>query len=541
MIKLFSLIFPFVLISSTVSRIVLLHNNKWNPHYGNPGVKLRLTQRGAEHLKNVGVKLLNERIAQLQGFHVQHSFSQPGIEGYIHVNDIKTLSFQPPSASFIKFSAPSFITFAIENTAISLAGRFLGVAGAGVFQVPGQVSGHMSGMSVSLTTSFRATQDGLMAVNVVNCSTVIQQSNFVLQPEGPLSTIVKTFEAQINDVIRQRIPSIFCKGLQDIIEKNSPNLFRRLATAQLQDHFQGFNSSEVIESFIRRFTHGLYIDGSNIADPIVTNDFFETQQKGELRYNNSQASAPFYPRPIPQDNDSDRMLYLYGSDYTLNSLLYHAYQTDKLTIKIEEATLSEQFKGFVKTTGDGKGKEGDFASSICVGTLIPKISEAYPNTTTKFVLLPHGLPEMTFVDGVSSMDLRTRILTYVDDHGVDRQILVSSADGLADIKMMAEDGRFSGDLKLRKLNVRLHRSGIAGVEPDSIAQLAPLAKTFLGPQLSKGLKQGLPYPLKGSITFIDPKLSLHDGYVRLATDFELGEESLRSKVYEAFERIKNSI
>jgi hypothetical protein len=49
-------------------------------------------------------------------------------------------------------------------------------------------------MSVALTTAFQATPDGTMQVNVVNCTTVIQQSNFVLSPEGPLSTIVKTFE-----------------------------------------------------------------------------------------------------------------------------------------------------------------------------------------------------------------------------------------------------------------------------------------------------------------------------------------------------------
>ena len=89
-----------------------------------------------------------------------------------------------------------------------------------------------------------------------------------------------------------------------------------------------------------------------------------------------------------------------------------------------------------------------------------------------------------------------RILTYVDDRGRDKQVLVSSADGIADIKLSAEDGKFSGDLKLRKLNVRLHRSAIGGIDPESIAQLAPLAKTFLGPQLARGLKQGLPYPLK---------------------------------------------
>jgi hypothetical protein len=101
--------------------------------------------------------------------------------------------------------------------------------------------------------------------------------------------------------------------------------------------------------------------------------------------------------------------------------------------------------------------DGEFLSSICVGKLIPQLAEKYPNTTSKFVLLPHELPETRFVEGFSSMDVRSkylellitpilllaRILTYVDDHGRDRQILVSSANGLAEIKLNADDGKFS--------------------------------------------------------------------------------------------------
>jgi hypothetical protein len=81
-----------------------------------------------------------------------------------------------------------------QGLTFSLTGRFLGVSG--LFEVPGGVSGQLVGMSLSLTTSFRAAPDGTMTVNVVNCSTVIQQSNFVLAPEGPLSTLVKTFEVR---------------------------------------------------------------------------------------------------------------------------------------------------------------------------------------------------------------------------------------------------------------------------------------------------------------------------------------------------------
>lgn len=90
----------------------------------------------------------------------------------------------------------------------------------------------------------------------------------------------------------------------------------------------------------------------------------------------------------------------------------------------------------------------------------------------------------------------------VDSKGNERQIMVSSAEGVTDIKLNAETDKLSGDLRLRKLNVRLHRSAIDGIEPESITELTPLIKTFLGPQLSQGLKQGFPYPLKVFFKYI---------------------------------------
>jgi hypothetical protein len=58
--------------------------------------------------------------------------------------------------------------------------------------------------------------------------------------------------------------------------------------------------------------------------------------------------------------------------------------------------------------------DGEFLSSICVGKLIPNIAEKFPNTTTKFVLLPHELPETRFIEGFSSMDVRSEFLNYLE-------------------------------------------------------------------------------------------------------------------------------
>ncbi|KAK6038354.1 hypothetical protein COOONC_06276, partial [Cooperia oncophora] len=84
------------------------------------------------------------------------------------------------------------------------------------------------------------------------------------------------------------------------------------------------------------------------------------------------------------------------------------------------------------------------------------------------------------------------------------------------------------------LSVRLHRTSLAGIDPSSIEQLAPLAKTFIGPQLSQALKKGIPFPLKDSITFVEPQLKTRDGYIELATDFILNENAMRAKIHETF-------
>lgn len=113
-------------------------------------------------------------------------------------------------------------------------------------------------------------------------------------------------------------------------------------------------------------------------------------------------------------------------------------------------------------------------------------------------------------------------------------MLVSAAEGQADVRLRAEEKKVAGDLKLNKLDMHVHRSALADMNPSDIEQLAPLAKTILGPMLSKGLKEGVPFPIQDTITFINPVLTMHDGYAKLATDFELGEPKLRQQLSEAF-------
>ncbi|CAI4223500.1 unnamed protein product [Auanema sp. JU1783] len=505
--------------------------SEWYRQPGNPGVKIRLTKKGINHLKTVGVKLLNEQIANLRGYSTSFPFSQPGLEGFVSLNNVNVLQYNPPQVSVVNFLPPRYIVFGLENMDISLAGNFFGTGGP--IQVGGTVDGSLLGMTVALTAEFTKNAHGMMSVQVPNCSTIIGRSHFNINPQGPMGPLVKTLEAFINDGIRQRIPTMFCKKLKHLIEDNSPKMFAKLTRTNFGEHFKGdLIENTVMKKFIMDFVKGLYIDNRNIADPIVTYDYFETQNKGEVRYMDSNEPTPFYPKEMQTDEDSDRMLYFYGSDYIFNSLLYHAYQTNKLNIELNHHNLPAQYKSLVSTSCSSQGATS-FASSVCVGKLIPALAKAYPNTTTSFVLIPHGLPEFSFNGDAGAIRLSSRIITYVDYKGHLKQVIVSSADGQADINLSAQGGKLGGDLKLNRLAVRLHRSAIE-IEPSAIEQLTPLAKTFIGPQLSQALHKGVPFPLQDSITFVDPKLKVHNGFIELGTDFILNENALRMKMQETF-------
>lgn len=88
---------------------------------GYPGVRLRLTKKGAEHLKDVAVKLLNEQLASLSGFHVSSPFSAAGLSGTIQLNQIRTLRYTPPTGAHISFHPNTFMVLSIENVGVRYA------------------------------------------------------------------------------------------------------------------------------------------------------------------------------------------------------------------------------------------------------------------------------------------------------------------------------------------------------------------------------------------------------------------------------------
>ncbi|VDM92673.1 unnamed protein product, partial [Litomosoides sigmodontis] len=421
---------------------------------GWPAVKIRLTKRGAEQIKLVGMKILNEEISQLSGFQTLHSFSEHGVTGRVQLYNVNVLRYSPPLHTSLEFVSPSYVILQMDRMDIALAGRFAGTIA--LIPVTGSVTGDLRQMSVRLQTKFNRAVNGLIEVKIVGCSTVVRYSHFSISANGALNGFVKMIETRINEVIRQKIPNVFCNSLQRIVEDSTPHLFQRLAFTNLTDHFYSSNlvDNTIISKLFHRLTKGLYIDNRNIADPIVTADYFETQQRGEIRYDDDNRPTPFNAPTMNTGNDSSRMLYFYGSEYLFNSLLYHAYEGDRMIVEIDENNLPPQYKPIVRTScGSSQGDGRNFISSLCLGVLIPEIASRYPNASSSFILLPHQVPEFRLSRDIGSIDLRNRVLTYINDGRRKKQIMVSTADLQADFRLLIEDEKFAAALKINKFDI----------------------------------------------------------------------------------------
>ncbi|XP_041046635.1 cholesteryl ester transfer protein isoform X1 [Carcharodon carcharias] len=93
----------------------------------------------------------------------------------------------------------------------------------------------------------------------------------------------------------------------------------------------------------------LFIQDGEIAssielttDPVITSGYIESRHKGSVSYKNSSVSQK--PSAIPVERVETRMFNLWVSEPVINSLLFAAYQDDRLTLKLTDSDLLKLFE-----------------------------------------------------------------------------------------------------------------------------------------------------------------------------------------------------
>ncbi|CEF66653.1 Lipid-binding serum glycoprotein, C-terminal domain and Lipid-binding serum glycoprotein, N-terminal domain and Bactericidal permeability-increasing protein, alpha/beta domain-containing protein [Strongyloides ratti] len=303
----------------------------------------------------------------------------------------------------------------------------------------------------------------------------------------------------------------------------------------------------------------------------TTNDF-TIDINGEFSPG-GQGTTPFGPFPLQFPYPvSNRMVDGLISDFTLNSLLYHAHRAGFFSVRIgpetpkvgnllrttcsddedeledhgvetdEVSSFKMKMKGvrthIIKNFFNNRKKRADDGGledlGICFGDILPAIREKYPNKllavnirTTKAPAIILSAMNGGTVQGYLDADADI----FIDGTTPPQRVGTISISAIVVATLSSSGDKVFGTLKINSLSLK-DRDGSLGLPQDALDNLGNLGKELLEKAgndiLGKGLKVSIPSNTGLPIDISSPQIQIVEHGLYLAADFTINPVTIQS-------------
>uniref|UniRef100_A0A915E210 Uncharacterized protein n=1 Tax=Ditylenchus dipsaci TaxID=166011 RepID=A0A915E210_9BILA len=226
-------------------------NRPFGRHNRQAGRYMSLSSSGVEKIQSAGLLFLNQQlVSSTRTIQWQYDTSPGGIQGFFQVAQIQPTGYMAPQFSYISFASPNKAIFTMENAGIAITGRFFGNHAPPPFgELPAQITGQITGVSIALLTQFNLNSNyglDLVKYRPANCSALVKNVQFSMEPDGQYAWYVKAFEqdqvrhlvGEMNHLFQQRFGDHLCNHLLKSLE--FPNPLRELKVEQLVEPLNNY-------------------------------------------------------------------------------------------------------------------------------------------------------------------------------------------------------------------------------------------------------------------------------------------------------------
>ena len=134
-----------------------------------------------------------------------------------------------------------------------------------------------------------------------------------------------------------------------------------------------------------------------VHDPVYTNSYIELQCNGTVSLPRNNAIYPRSPAPFPSlPNNLNTMLYVYVSNYTINSALWSYYKVGSLTLTVSPYTLKPSAL---------TDKILHILNTNFFEYILPPLYRYYPNRNLTIAVSACSAPSLGFYDNVTGVNL----------------------------------------------------------------------------------------------------------------------------------------
>lgn len=455
----------------------------------NPGIRLRVTDKALQYVDSIAVQLLNEKVktatipdvngdADTPVGHISYSLSS------VHFNSLSI-----PSSTF-KTVAGIGLQLQISSASASLSGNWHyrkdhwpHISDSGSFDLD------VNGLTVTLKTKLGVDSTGHPTIAAAGCSSSI--GSVKIHFHGGASWLYNLFDKYVDGKIKGTLQDKLCQETSDLINTNAEKSLSTFPVKKQIDKFAVINYSLV-------------------SSPNFTESYADVFIKGEFLSAITPKEAPFSPTPLPPESESDKMAYIWLTDYVVNT-----------------AGLVYQEAGILNETVTPSMLPPNFSYPLNTKTfrlIIPKLYKVYPNRPMNLKVYSTQRPTVSSSSAGVGLKINGNVDVYVQlENGSSVYTFTMGANISTLVKIVVKGNNVTGQVDSIKINVHLVNSSIGDISIDvKLLQIAldVFADTIVLKKLNEIGEKGFPLPVVDGVQLVNPEVTRGQNFNLIATDFK---------------------
>ncbi|KAF4093904.1 hypothetical protein AMELA_G00006740 [Ameiurus melas] len=451
----------------------------------NPGVIVRVTQKGLEYGRQIGLVTLQKKLKTVK---------IPDMSGSEKVSPIGEVSYSLTGIQILDLGLPKSAVGLVPGTGVSL---FIGDAYINlhgnwrvkylrIIKDSGSFDLSVSGLSISATISVKGDDTGRPVVSSANCAASVGNVN--IKFHGGASWLYNLFKDYIDKALRNALQKQICSLVAEAIDEMNPHLKTLNVLAQVDKYAE--------------------IEYSMVESPLMSNSSIDLSLKGEFYNIGQHKEPPFSPTPFSLPAQDSNMMYIGLSAFTLNSAGFVYNNAGVLSLYITDDMIPSSFPIRLNTK--------------TFGTFIPQIAKQYPGLMMKLLVKAEKEPNVSFEPNNVTLQASSTVTAYaIQPNATLSPLFVLNMNASVSARIYLSGLSVAGNLSLNEMDMALAMSYVGPFQVKSLDSfLNMIMKAVVIPVVNAFLQQGYPLPAIGNMNLVNTQLQILKDYLLIGTDVQ---------------------
>ncbi|XP_062425403.1 BPI fold-containing family C protein-like [Rhea pennata] len=445
----------------------------------NPGLKVRISQKGLEYAKEVGLEILKQNMEKEQ-FPDLTGYEKFGLGNVkYNISRIRVTAVEFPSAS-ISFIPGTGIKLVIGNVSLTIDMNWN--IRTWMFKDTGRSTVYISKIFVTAIFSTPLDNMGHTLISLTSCRTT--SGDIDIKLNGKSGFLHNFFIKYLKKPIHRSLATNSCPNIRSGIQLIDKDL-------------QSLNVLMPIDDLVE-------VDYSLNSLPAVSRPHIDLDLKGIVYPGGNYIAPPFVAAPFIVPDQSDSMLYLAFSEYFFQTSSFAYYTAGAFNI-----TISEEICSYFNI------------STEIFGSIIPEVAQysvmPYP---VMLKLMATETPIISLQQDSFTLEIQGSMEVFAVLPDSTTQLLFTmNIAANTSISVNIFDQKLMGSLCLNRLQYSLTHSNVGFFEISLLENiLSYILQTEVIPSANAKLSKGFPLPNLANVTLTRPHITIVQGFLLISTD-----------------------